>query len=355
MIGMNTKGQGVWAILVIVFIAVILGIAGYNFFTGQRIVSQTCTTVTGVIGFVNAQGFCEAIPFQAGVTPTGGGVLTGNPQLTVPIADQKTGQALGGTVYLRSGTTDVTSATATDSAGASLTGLTSNVIYDTVVVDASGGNGFFYSVKTTLQAPSAGSVIASPVKVFSINSTAPSITCYKIDDVTANTASARQAIAANEQVTMRCRIRTASTVNDNNVFSDNVLPPAIVLDYNSQALTQISMKEGSISLGGTSVTGHQPDIDGNVTRTSTVAFAMQTKSLTPATDYDVYFNLKAGSIDPTDTSTTVADNNGAVFVTIYDGCLVKNTLTQTYQEVYKNPNTLANVCATNYHTDLFYS
>jgi hypothetical protein len=299
------------------------------------------------------QGLQQGAVTPPEVTPPTGG-LTGNPQVTVSIADQKTGQSYAGTVYLRSGTTDVTSAAATTTSGASLTGLTSNALYDAIVSDAS-VNSWFYSVKTSVQAPAAGSIIAPPIKVYSILNSTPTITCYKTDDVTANTASARQAISANENLTLRCRIRTASTAADSNYFSDNVLPPAIVADTNIMAITQVAMKEGSVSLAATSVPGHQPDADGNVTRTTSFAYVMNSKSLVTSTDYDIYFTLKSGSIDPTDNSTTIADNNGAVFITIYDGCLVKNTMTNSYQESYKHPNTLADICATNYHTDLFYS
>ena len=296
------------------------------------------SSFTGATG-----GGVDGTPQQPGAT------LTGNPQFSLPILDSA-GTVLTGTVHLLNAAgQEVTSATGSVP---NPTALNSNETYTGEVVP--GVSTTFYPTTVSLQAPAAGSKTVV-LNVKSIQNTHPTVTCYKSDDVTANTASAAEALSANDNKTVRCRIRTAASTSDNNFFSDGVLPPRVVCDVNAISFSQITMREGTTQMTPASAPSGHSIID--VNRTSTVAFDMATKSLASSTDYDLYITLRTGALDPVTIGDSIAegDNNASLWCQVYDGYRQKYNLTNTYGEFYRNPNNLADLGSPNWAFQYFYS
>jgi len=279
-----------------------------------------------------------------GVAP--GAILTTNPSLILSLVDEKTGSAMSATVNLL----DAQGNQITSSSGTSITfsNLTSDTTYTAEVVTASG----FYGKAVSVKSPSAGAG-SEVIKLNYSTSGSPTVTCYDSDDVTNNGTTA-QAIGANDERTLRCRVRPPASTNDNNFFSDGMLSPVLVCDLNGLAYQSLTVREGSTLLSSTGAPSNHTIPDAN--RTKTLSYMLASKTLNTATDYDLYFTLKSTSLDPCSfTAGGGCDANAGIYCTLYDSARIKDTMTGKYIEAYSNPRTNADVGGTNWTWSIYMS
>lgn len=297
---------------------------------------------------------------QTSTTPQAGTpqvtTLTGNPALVVTVLDAKTQSVLNeATVRLLDSSGQLRATGNTTNGVVTLSNLDPSFTYTAEVLPISGTSAFY-----AFSAPLASNSAGSKTVVLTYNSestTAPTVTIYNNDDLTANSATAAQAIGLNESVTFRFRVRPAASSNDNNRFSDGALAPLFAINYVPTHLQQLSMKEGTVAMGtGTSPTGFSAyGSDSNNNRSGSAFFVGNTKVLLPATNYDYYLTVKGDASTQPVALTGASSSDTEIHVYMYDSCRVQNSQLGTYGEYYTNPIGGADLCGANADFNAHYS
>ena len=277
----------------------------------------------------------------------GGGLLTGNPGLTITVLDSKTQSVNNEAIVRLLDSTGQLRATATTVSGvATFTSLDPSTTYTAEILPTSGTTAF-YAFSKPVSTNAAGSKTAVMTYV-SQTTTAPTVTVYNNDNITSNSYTVPQAVGFGDSVTFRIRIRPASSTNDNNMFSSGIIKFAV--DYNSLSVQSLTMKEGSTAMPGpnnvVTVNGHTTK-DANQNATS--FFDSIATSLAPATDYDYYLTVKAA------TAQQPVAVTGEIYVTAYDACRVQDTRVGTYGNYYQHPVDNSAICSGNAVTSVYMS
>ncbi|KKU10792.1 MAG: hypothetical protein UX13_C0003G0004 [Candidatus Woesebacteria bacterium GW2011_GWB1_45_5] len=366
---MNSNGRFPVQMLAVVVVAAVVGAILFSAWTvfsgGQGIGQQLCNQYSSTGQFLG-QVPCSALPFQA-AGPTVAGtqipsVQTGpttNSGLKFVVNDFKTNSGIDANLllYQYNPPTPIGQILPAESAWSGLaeeitkstsdtfSNITGNTGY-TAVIGNTTGTFTFYPTLVHGVSPNT-STVTVPILVRQAATSAATTTVYGDDDITAVTLAAKQSLAVNGFSKFRIRIQPASSTNNNLFFSDNVLGPATVFDFNSVTIKSLTdlIEKGPLGQAnmvpiGSAPAGHQI---GDLERTTSIAYQMgMHKTLVPGQTYDITGTINAGSTEPTTT-----DDASDINVTIYDGCLIRNSTTGAWVEAYRDPVSLANSCATN--------
>lgn len=331
---LDNRGFAPLALIMVIAVMVVLGGVGYLIFRD-------------VMG-IGAGAILTGLPTVA--APQGG--TTDAPSLQISIYDPVTNELSNGSVTLfkdseRVGVERI--GVFSSSAGViSVTNLDPSTEY--VVEAEPSSTTSWYPFQTTMKTYSTGPKRETLV-VKHIHNTVPSVSVFNNDNRTANSTSARQAIAASDKKKFHIQLQIASTTNDNNYLGDGQLGLLHQFDLNG---TEFQSVEGSDD-GGimdcttyTKVSGHPANSDGN--KFAHLACISALKTLQAGQDYDTELTFTSTATNPS------SDSNGAISAIVYDSCRILNTNTGQYGEYWRNPVALGDICsAVEIGYQIFYS
>jgi len=278
--------------------------------------------------------------FLTGIGGVGAGGTTDASSFTVSLYDPITNEDVDGTITLfkdgiRIGQSDTTSGSV------SITNLDPSQTYTMEITPDD--TTWFYPFKATATTnPTGPKQVGLPVDP--MHNTAIEFSVFNNDNRTANSTSARQAFAASDKQSIYVQMRVPSTTNDNNYLGDGMKGLYFQFDLNGDAFQSVEAVDdaGAMDCSTYSKLSGHSNIDTN--RTGNLACVSRLTQVKANTDYDLKFTWTSTSLDPVNSMTD--DTNGSIWATVYDSCRILNTNTGQYEEQWRNPVTLGDICVT---------